>query len=98
MAKSDPELYRDALKMLIDDNDIDCVMMIYAHSGFHPPPPEPARAVIDTLKEKYPKPVVACWMGGEEVNTVRQDVPQEPGAVLPCPREGCGSPVVADKI
>ena len=55
--------------MLIDDNDIDCVMMIYAHAGFTSAS-EPARAVIDTLKEKYPKPVVACWMGGEEVNAV----------------------------
>ncbi len=69
VAKSDYELYRDALKMLIDDNDIDCVMMIYAHAGFTSAS-EPARAVIDTLKEKYPKPVVACWMGGEEVNAV----------------------------
>jgi len=69
VAKSDYELYKDTLKMLIDDADIDCVMVIYAHAGFTRAD-EPARAVIDTLKEKYPKPVVACWMGGEEVNAV----------------------------
>jgi acetyl coenzyme A synthetase (ADP forming)-like protein len=69
VARSDYDIYREALKMLIDDKDIDCVMVIYAHAGFTSAA-EPARAVIDTLKEKYPKPVVACWMGGREVSAV----------------------------
>jgi len=69
VAKSDYDIYREALKMLIDDKDIDCVMVIYAHAGFTSAA-EPARAVIDALKEKYPKPVVACWMGGREVTAV----------------------------
>jgi acetyl coenzyme A synthetase (ADP forming)-like protein len=69
VAKSDYDIYRDALKMLLDDADIDCVMVIYVHAGFSDAA-EPARAVIDTLKAKYPKPVVCCWMGGREVDTV----------------------------
>jgi acetyl coenzyme A synthetase (ADP forming)-like protein len=69
VAKSDYEIYKDALRMLINDKDIDCVMVIYAHAGFTSAA-EPARAVVDMLKEKYPKPVVACWMGGREVNAV----------------------------
>lgn len=69
VAKSDYDLYREALKMLMDDRDIDCVMVIYVHAGFGSAA-EPARAVIDMLKEKYPKPAVACWMGGREVNAV----------------------------
>lgn len=69
VAKSDYELYKDALKALLDDNDIDCVMVIYAHGGFTDAM-EPAKAVVDALKEKYPKPVVACWMGGEDIDAV----------------------------
>jgi len=69
VAKSDHDIYRDALQALIDDTGIDCVMVIYAHGGFTSAE-EPARAVIDALKENYPKPVVACWMGGREVSDV----------------------------
>jgi acyl-CoA synthetase (NDP forming) len=69
VARSDYDIYKDTLKMLIDDHDIDCVMVIYAHAGFTSAA-EPAKAVVDMLKEKYPKPVVACWMGGREVSAV----------------------------
>jgi acetyl coenzyme A synthetase (ADP forming)-like protein len=69
VARSDYDIYKDTLKMLIDDHDIDCVMVIYAHAGFTSAA-EPARAVVDMLREKFPKPVVACWMGGREVSAV----------------------------
>ncbi len=69
VAKSDHDIYRDALHALIDDPGIDCVLVIYAHGGFTSPE-EPARAVIDALRDDYPKPVVACWMGGREVGEV----------------------------
>ena len=69
VAKSDYEIYRETLQVLIDVKEIDCVMVIYTHGGFTSAE-EPARAVIDALKGKYPKPVVACWMGGREVSDV----------------------------
>lgn len=69
VAKSDYDIYREALKVLLDDKDIDCIMVIYVHAGFTSAA-EPAKAVIDTLLEKYPKPVVACWMGGKEASAV----------------------------
>ncbi|MCD1294224.1 acetyl-CoA synthetase [Methanocella sp. CWC-04] len=69
VAMSDYELYRESLKILINDDDIDCVMVIYAHGGFTDAM-EPANAVVDALKEKYPKPLVACWMGGEDIESV----------------------------
>ncbi len=69
VAKSDYDIYREALKVLLEDKDIDCVMVIYVHAGFTSAA-EPAKAVIDALHEKYPKPVVACWMGGTEVTEV----------------------------
>jgi len=69
VAKSDYDIYRAALKVLLADEDIDCIMVIYVHAGFTSAA-EPAKAVIDTLLEKYPKPVVACWMGGREVSVV----------------------------
>lgn len=69
VAKSDYHIYREAMKALIDDQEIDCVMAIYAHAGMTDAM-EPAQAVVDALKEKYPKPVVACWMGGEDIEAV----------------------------
>ncbi|HTX44051.1 MAG TPA: CoA-binding protein [Methanocella sp.] len=69
VAKSDYDIYREALRVLLDDKDIDCVMVIYVHAGFTSAA-EPAKAVIDALRERYPKPVVACWMGGTEVSDV----------------------------
>lgn len=69
VAKSDYDLYREALRMLLEDDDIDCVMVVYVQAGFGSAA-DPARAVIDAVREKYPKPVVACWMGGREVNAV----------------------------
>lgn len=69
VANSDYVLYREAMKALLNDDDIDCVMVIYVHGGFTDAM-EPAKAVVDVLKEKYPKPVVACWMGGEDIDAV----------------------------
>jgi acetyl coenzyme A synthetase (ADP forming)-like protein len=69
VAMSDYDIYHESLKVLLGDEDIDCVMVIYVHAGFTSAA-EPAKAVIDTLLEKYPKPVVACWMGGREVAAV----------------------------
>ncbi len=69
VAKSDYNIYYEAMKALIDDDEIDCVMAIYAHGGMTDAM-EPAQAVIDVVKEKFPKPVVAVWMGGEDIADV----------------------------
>lgn len=69
VAKSDYHIYKETMRALIDDKEIDCVMVIYAHAGMTDAM-EPAQAVVDMLKEKYPKPVVACWMGGEDIDAV----------------------------
>ena len=67
--KSDYEIYKDTLKTLLSDEEIDCILVIYAHGGFTRPM-EPANAVVDALKENHSKPVVACWMGGEDIDQV----------------------------
>lgn len=69
VAISDYALYKQAMETLIGDKDLNCVMVIYVHGGFTDPM-EPARAVIDTVKKKFPKPVVAVWMGGEDIEAV----------------------------
>jgi acetyl coenzyme A synthetase (ADP forming)-like protein len=69
VAKSDYNIYYEALKALLRDDEIDCIMVIYAHGGMTDPM-EPAKAVIDAVREKYPKPVVAVWMGGEDIADV----------------------------
>ena len=69
VAMSDYELYKNAMETLLADKDLNCVMVIYVHGGFTDPM-EPARAVVDAVKAKYPKPVVACWMGGQDIDAV----------------------------
>ena len=69
VAMSDYELYKNAMDTLLADKDLNCVMVIYVHGGFTDPM-EPARAVVDAVKAKYPKPVVACWMGGQDIDDV----------------------------
>ncbi|OPY30075.1 MAG: succinyl-CoA synthetase subunit alpha [Methanocella sp. PtaU1.Bin125] len=69
VAKSDYNIYYEAMKTLLDDAEIDCVMVMYAHGGMTDAM-EPAKAVIDVVREKFPKPVVAVWMGGEDIGEV----------------------------
>lgn len=69
VAKSDYAVYREAMDALLKDDDIDCVMALYVHGGFTDAM-EPARAVVDAAKERYPKPIVACWMGGAAIEEV----------------------------
>jgi acetyl coenzyme A synthetase (ADP forming)-like protein len=72
VAKSDYRVYYEALKALLGDDEIDGIMVIYAHGGMTDPM-EPARAVIDVVREKYPKPVIAVWMGGEGISDVARE-------------------------
>ncbi len=72
VAKSDYNIYYESMKALLKDEEIDCVMVMYAHGGMTDPM-EPAKAVIDAVQEKYPKPVVAVWMGGEDIADVARE-------------------------
>jgi len=84
VAKSDYSIYYEAMKALLDDKDIDCVMVMYAHAGMTDAM-EPAKAVIDVVKEKYPKPVVAVWMGGEDIAAVAREFRKNRVPVYPVP-------------
>jgi acetyl coenzyme A synthetase (ADP forming)-like protein len=98
--KSDYELYKDVMKVLLEDDEIDCVMVIYAHGGFTDPM-EPARAVVDTIKEKYPKPVVTCWMGGEDIDRVSKMFHKDRVPFYPVPEraaEALGSLIRYDEL
>ncbi|MGA9139408.1 MAG: CoA-binding protein [Methanocella sp.] len=84
VAKSDYNIYYEALKALLRDDEIDCIMVIYAHGGMTDPM-EPAKAVIDAVREKYPKPVVAVWMGGEDIADVARAFRQNRVPFYPVP-------------
>ena len=84
VAKSDYNIYYEAMKALLDDDEIDCVMVLYAHGGMTDAM-EPAKAVIDVVKEKYPKPVVAVWMGGEDISEVFREFRKNRVPVYPVP-------------
>jgi acyl-CoA synthetase (NDP forming) len=84
VAMSDYALYQQAMEALLADDDLNCAMVIYVHAGFTDPM-EPARAVVDMMKKKYPKPVVAVWMGGEDINAVARMFRREGVPFYPVP-------------
>lgn len=84
VAKSDYKIYYEAMKALLTDDEIDCIMVLYAHGGMTDPM-EPAKAVIDVVRDKYPKPVVAVWMGGEDISEVFREFRQNRVPVYPVP-------------
>lgn len=90
VAMSDYNIYYEAMKALLEDEDIDCVLAIYAHGGFTDAM-EPARAIVDVLREKYPKPVVACWMGGEDIDAVARMFRKNRVPVYPVPERAAES-------
>jgi acyl-CoA synthetase (NDP forming) len=84
VAQSDYRIYNEAMQALLRDDEIDCIMVIYAHGGMTDPM-EPAKAVIDVVRGKYPKPVVAVWMGGEDIAAVARAFRQNRVPFYPAP-------------
>lgn len=56
------KIYRDVIKALLDDPNVDAVIVIYVHASIANAIP-PAQAVVD-LAETSTKPVITCWIGG----------------------------------
>jgi acetyltransferase len=65
LGDADPERYAQALKVAIDDPASDGLLVILAPQGMTNPA-EVARRVAPHAKE-HNKPVLASWMGGQEV-------------------------------
>jgi len=65
-----PERYRDAVKICLDDNHVDGVLVMLTPQAMTAPT-EVAQAVID-LADQSPKPVLTCWMGRGQISAARE--------------------------
>ncbi|MBL8482466.1 MAG: bifunctional acetate--CoA ligase family protein/GNAT family N-acetyltransferase [Rhodocyclaceae bacterium] len=66
---ADPESYRAAVKACLTDPNVDGVLTIFAPQA-QSMPTDVARAVSEAAREGD-KPVLTCWMGGEQVKEAR---------------------------
>lgn len=65
-----PERYADALSICLKDANVDGIIVILTPQAMTQPE-EAARAVIDACHHQH-KPVLACWMGNDQVATARE--------------------------
>jgi acetyl coenzyme A synthetase (ADP forming)-like protein len=56
------KIYTEAINALLRDPNVDALIVIYVHTQMSNAIP-PAEAVVE-IKQKWAKPVIACWMGG----------------------------------
>ena len=61
--------YHDALKICLEDQNIDGVLTILTPQAMTKPL-EAANVVVE-LSRQFNKPLIACWMGGEQVEEAR---------------------------
>ncbi|MCB0717209.1 MAG: bifunctional acetate--CoA ligase family protein/GNAT family N-acetyltransferase [Bacteroidetes bacterium] len=67
-----PDLYSAAVNACLSDNGVDGVLVMLTPQAMTDPT-ECARKIVDTVKEHGgSKPVLTCWMGGEQVETARE--------------------------
>jgi len=56
------KIYTEAINALLRDPNVDALIVIYVHTQMSNAIP-PAEAVVE-IKQKWAKPVIACWLGG----------------------------------
>lgn len=65
MSDTTVERYQAAVSICLDDDNIDAILIILTpHAMTHPV--EVAQAIVEVSK-KSKKPILACWMGGEQI-------------------------------
>lgn len=79
--------YEGCGRALLDDKNIDALIITCVHAGYARPR-EYAGAVMKLVQEQKKdslpdKPIVACWIGGEEINEVVIDLKMENIPVYP---------------
>lgn len=65
LGDADAARYGKAIKICLEDSEVDGVLVIYVPMDIAPPD-EVARAVIENARDQW-KPVIAAWMGGQKV-------------------------------
>lgn len=83
------EEYQTSLEICLQDPQVDGVLCVYAPQGRFSPK-ETARAIGGFLKNTQ-KPVLACWMGGEQVEEGREILRAHGFSVQPTPEQSVKS-------
>jgi acetyl coenzyme A synthetase (ADP forming)-like protein len=78
--------YYSATTAILDDENVDAVIVTWVHGGYARPR-EYAGAMIKLMRAqrtmKHPKPILGCWIGGNEIATVIEDLKDENIPVYP---------------
>ena len=61
--------YHDAVKACLEDDNVDGVLTILTPQAMTKPL-EAANVIVE-LSRQFNKPLIACWMGGEQVEAAR---------------------------
>jgi len=67
---SDFHTYVQALRILLEDANVDAILVMNAPSALAPPE-ETARGVVDTLRQAD-RPILTSWLGGEAAGRARR--------------------------
>ena len=60
-----PERYRDAILTVAQDDGVDCILVMLAPQAMTEP--MAVAQVLIEVSEQAPKPIIACWMGKDQV-------------------------------
>lgn len=74
LGDADAGRYGNAIRICLDDSEVDGVLVIYVPMDIAPPN-QVAQAVIDNANESW-KPVIAAWMGGKKVRNAMETLAQ----------------------
>ncbi len=77
-------LYESASKILLEDENVDGIIVVCVHAGYARPK-EYVGALEKLVREHkgYGKPILGCWIGGEEMASVIVDLKEEKIPVYP---------------
>ena len=77
-------LYESASKILLEDENVDGIIVVCVHAGYARPK-EYVGALKKLVREHkgYGKPILGCWIGGEEMESVVLDLKKEKIPVYP---------------
>lgn len=78
--------YEASSRLLLEDENIDGIIITCVHAGYARPR-EYAGAVMKLVREikekKLEKPILSCWIGGQEINEVVEDLKADKIPVYP---------------
>lgn len=77
--------YEATTRALLEDENVDGVIITCVQGTFVRPR-EYAGAILKIVREKPEKPIIACWVGGKEIEEVISSLKEENVPVYPSTR------------